>query len=382
MNVRPGFTCRAVGGVDPAGDLDRSVRGPAAVGPVRRVVGVRRERHPGDPLAGADEPVETGDHHPRREPVCPRQRPAVHADGDHGVAAVGGQGERRADRHPVDVGGQDLVGAAADAGAVEQVGQADAEPARAADVGTADVVGDAGERDVALDQGHRQQVVEREGLLLADVAVDGQRPGVGVDDRQREPGVDAVEVAGRGPEGGDAGDPVVETAREGLRGGLRPREGDVADRLARVGDHAAGVPARRRDGRDTCCSEEHGAATEVGTDRGTRNHGLSMIGAGETGKDSEPDQAGHDAGDGVTRVHDRPAQHGVQRDRDEDREQGRAEAERPPREEPRDAREHEDAGEDGADQDRLVVGAEVGDRPVLDRCRRVVDHQLTDGEHR
>ena len=56
------------------------------------LVVVRRQRHAGDPLAGADEAVEAGHDHPRREAVLARQRLAVHADRDHRVAAV----ERRA----------------------------------------------------------------------------------------------------------------------------------------------------------------------------------------------------------------------------------------------------------------------------------------------
>ena len=132
--------------------------------------------------------------------------------------------ERGADRHAVDVGAEDLVGLArADAGPVEQVGQRYAEPAGAADVRAADVVGDAGQRDVALDQvgiASRSSKVKRD--LLVDVAVDGQRPVVDVDDGQREAGVDAVELVVGRPERRDAGD------------------------LARPGPSGAPAPGRRR----------------------------------------------------------------------------------------------------------------------------------------
>ena len=98
-------------GVDPAGDLDRGVGRPVALGPVGVLLVVRRQRHPGQPLGGADEAVEPGHHQPHREAVLAGQRLAVHADRDHRVAAVRGQVERRADGEPVDVGAEDLVGA-------------------------------------------------------------------------------------------------------------------------------------------------------------------------------------------------------------------------------------------------------------------------------
>ena len=99
-----------LGGVDAARDLDRGVGRPVALGPVGLLVVVGRQRDPGDPLGGADEAVEAGHDHPGREAVLAGQRLAVHADREHRVAAVGGQVERRADGHAVDVGGEDLVG--------------------------------------------------------------------------------------------------------------------------------------------------------------------------------------------------------------------------------------------------------------------------------
>ena len=136
---------------------------------------------------------------------------------DHGVAAVGGDPQRRADGHAVDVGGEDLVGAVAHAGPVEQVGEPHAEPPGAADVRAADVVGDAGQGDVALDQVHLEQVLEAEGDLLLDVAVDGERLALGVDDGQAQPGVDPVEARRGGPERADAGYLGLEALRERRR---------------------------------------------------------------------------------------------------------------------------------------------------------------------
>ena len=166
---------------------------------------VRRQGHPGDPLAGAHEAVEAGHDHARREAVLAGQRLAVHADRDERVTAVERHVERRRDGHPVDVGGEDLVGlGGVDAGLREDVREGYAEPAGAADVGAAHLVGDAGEGDVALDGLHRREVVEGQGDLLVDVAVDGERPRVDVDGGDRQAGVDPVEVGVRRTQRADA----------------------------------------------------------------------------------------------------------------------------------------------------------------------------------
>ena len=142
-----------------------------------------------------------------------------------------GHVERRRDRHAVDVGGEDLVGLRrVDACLREHVGEGYAEPAGAADVGAADLVGDAGEGDVALDGRHRGEVVEGQRDLLVDVAVDGQGPRVGVDGRHGEPGVDPVELPGRRAQRRDAGVLLLETDREGRRGVGGGRECDVGAR--------------------------------------------------------------------------------------------------------------------------------------------------------
>ena len=112
-----------------------------------------------------------------------------------------------------------------DAGPVEDVLEGYAEPAGGADVGAADVVGDAGQGDVALDEPHLGEVVERQLDLLVDVAVDGQRPRVDVDGRDRERGVDAVEVGVGRTERRDARDPLLEAGGQGGRPCRRRRAG-------------------------------------------------------------------------------------------------------------------------------------------------------------
>ncbi len=102
----------------------------------------RRQLDLGQPLGGRDVAVQAGHDQPRRVAVLERQRLAVHADRDQGVAAVeGGDGE--AARVPVDGAADDLVGAGVDPGLVEQVVEPHAEPAGVADQLAADLVRDA-----------------------------------------------------------------------------------------------------------------------------------------------------------------------------------------------------------------------------------------------
>ena len=104
-----------------------------------------------------------------------RQRLAVHADGDHGVAPVTCSLDREAALVAVDGSADDLVGAGLHAGLVEQVVEAGAEPAGVAGELAADLVGHAGQRDVALDHLPVEQVVVGQLELVVDHAGDAQR---------------------------------------------------------------------------------------------------------------------------------------------------------------------------------------------------------------
>ena len=125
--------------------------------------------------------------------MAQRQRFAVHADSDERVAAVEG-----VDGEPAGVAVEgpthDLVGPVLDPDLVEQLVEADTEPASVADQATADLVGDTGHGDVGLDEVTAEQVVVAQLQRLADHAVDAQTPGV---DRHLGHGqgrVDPVEV--------------------------------------------------------------------------------------------------------------------------------------------------------------------------------------------
>ena len=140
--------------VDARGELDRRLGRVAAGRPVRLEVGEPGDLDVDQPLGGRDVAVQAGDDHADGEAVLERQRLAVHADGDEGVAVlVGERAERRADGHVVGARGLDGVGARLDAGAREQVAHRDAEPGGVADVGPADLVRHAGQGDAAARRG-------------------------------------------------------------------------------------------------------------------------------------------------------------------------------------------------------------------------------------
>ena len=101
--------------------------------------------------------------------------------------------------------------------------QRDADPARVARVFAADLVRDAGQRDVALDRRVGEQVGERQGDLAVDHAVDAQAPLVGRDRRDLERGVDPVERVVRGDERGDSVDAEVRAGRDRGRGARAAR---------------------------------------------------------------------------------------------------------------------------------------------------------------
>ncbi|CAM5633034.1 hypothetical protein SFIMM107S_03366 [Streptomyces griseus] len=213
-----------LGGVDPGLGLDRGLAGPLALHPVR-VVGVERgEFDVLDPLAGGDVSVQAGDEHAHGEAVDEGQRFAVHPDREHRVPAVHHVLDGGAERHPVDGPGDDLVGRATPGrrlhpGLLEQVGEPDPDPPGVADVGAADLVGDAGEGDLPFDQRAVQQVLVGEFQVLSDaLAVDAEPPGVRVDLRDHQGGVHPVERVVRGGERADAGDPQPCSCRGRLRG--------------------------------------------------------------------------------------------------------------------------------------------------------------------
>ena len=144
--------------------------------PVRLLRGERGRLDVDDPLAGRDVPVQPRHDDPGREAVRHRQRLAVHADRDHGVAAVHHDRGRGTDRHAVVRGHQQLVRAVVHAGLTQHVRQSRAEEPRVADQVAADVVRDAAQRDPALDQRPREQLVVGQRDLAIDHAVDAQRP--------------------------------------------------------------------------------------------------------------------------------------------------------------------------------------------------------------
>ena len=162
-----------------------------------------------------------------------RQRLAVHADGEHRVAAVESRPPsacRWSCRRP----SVDTIWSAPawTPASLEQVGQRDADPAGVADVLAADLVGDAGQGDVALDRrvaraGPRRSARPRD-RPCRGCAVATRRASIDGDLERR---VDAVEVGVRGDERGDVR--------------RCPRSAPAGDGAQRV-RAARGWPGRRR----------------------------------------------------------------------------------------------------------------------------------------
>ena len=183
-----------------------SVGRPLPLGPVRRPLRVGGELDPLQPLGGRHEPEQTRYDHPRREPVGVGQRLPVHPDGDHRVAAVADRGVRgRAGVAAVGGVAEHLVHAGLDPDPVEDLAERHPEPAGRADVLSADLVGDAGHRDVPLDHRQLEQLVVAELQRAVDPAVDGQLPGADVDPRRDQGDVHPVEGVVGGGEGLHAG---------------------------------------------------------------------------------------------------------------------------------------------------------------------------------
>ncbi|MGA8333794.1 MAG: ATP-binding cassette domain-containing protein, partial [Solirubrobacteraceae bacterium] len=95
-----------------------------------------------------------------------------------------------------------------------------------------DRVRNAHQRHVVLGQRHLEQVGEGELELPVDHAADPQRPAFRRYLRQDQVGVDPVEAAVRGEEGGQPADPQVGTRRDGLGRDGRDRQLDLPRRDA------------------------------------------------------------------------------------------------------------------------------------------------------
>ena len=281
-------------GVDTGLRQHRCVGGPAPLGPVRRVLGVRRRRELGKPLGAADEPVQAGRDQTGREAVPGGERLAVHRHRHEGVAVVGerldgsGDGEARRGR------AEDLVDAGTDARTLEQVADAHPKPAGGADVAAAHLVADAREGDVPLDHGQVQQLGIGEAEGGVDVTVDLQAPAARVHARDDERGVDAVERAVGRPERAEPSYPRLEPRRQWAQAHLGCRQVGGAGH-GRVGGEL--LPEGTGDG---CARCHTGGAEEEGSPRwragGHRLRGRPLEWCPRTG--ALPGNQGQQAGQG------------------------------------------------------------------------------------
>ena len=359
---------------------------PAAFDPVGLDV-VGREFQFGEPLRRRHVAVEPGHDGAHREAVLGQQRLAVHADHQHRLLAGRPQHvQRRAEGEAVDGVPDHLLGAALDARPVEQVHQRHADEVGRRDVGPADLVGHARHGDRLLDQRHRSDVVEGELDRLVDHAGDAQRGVLGAQLRHLEVDVDPVEVRGGREERRRA-----EFGERGARGDRRCRCGrhQFADRLPRRRDVD---PAGQGEAAAPATTAPTAAASEPSRKRrrpSAASAAPSAVGrrpcrrAGRCSHQNTPTPATSDGGgsqqpDGS----DRLLAHGQRADDADDDDGDETGHDAAPRRQPD---HHADQGQhDGhADQQRrLVVGAEVPDREVLDRRGRPVDGGVADREER
>jgi hypothetical protein len=160
--------------------------------------------------------------------VGARQGLAVHPDRDHRHARlVHDPLDRHPDREAVNRPAHELGRRILDAGHRQHPPELDAAPGRVADKVAADLVRDAGDRHVLLDDRQLDEVGVRQRDLAVDEALHGQRPCRDVDVRNEDRGVDAVEAGVRDDDGRLTLDAQVGAGRQ--RRGLG-RLGQPADR--------------------------------------------------------------------------------------------------------------------------------------------------------
>ncbi|MPM85256.1 hypothetical protein SDC9_132334 [bioreactor metagenome] len=369
------------------------------------------------------------------------ERAAVHAERDHRVPTVEQHGQRGRGGEPVDGAAQHHVGPRIGAGAADQVGHQDAGPPGAAAVRAADRVGDTGEGDVALDQGHREQVRHRQGVRVGDAATDADRPGGRVGPRDRQRGVDAVEVTDRGPQRAHPRHGRLEAGGQGGWRARHRRQGDRRDRGDGPADTAAadqpGAGPARQSGRDHHAGGLHEQGTSVEgrrsrprcgapDGRGCRRRGPSRPGpsrpkpsqpgpfrrgalrrgavrggfvwGGEPDgrqvhagparpaqlerEGHSPDQPGHQTRQGEHGRRPGPRHGGQHQCQREQADQQQALPQAPPRQDPGEDGQRGDDQHDHAGQDRFVEGAEHPDGELAHRRGSGVDHRRPDGRQR
>ena len=135
---------------------------------------------------------------------------------------------------------------------------------------------------------------------------------------------------------------------------------------------------------------EHPDADQYAAARGPgRRDGRVGDRHGDAGRPAVQQPQGSDPGDRggqgrhhVARLGGRPVERGERRDGDQHQLERGAVREPAPREQPRDRGEHQHPAHHRADEDALVVAAELPDRALLERRRRQVDDLGADREHR
>ena len=216
-----------------------------------------------------------------------------------------------------------------------------------------------------------------------------RRPVVDVDDGQREPGVDAVEVAGRGAERRDAvvpsppgrsGRAARGRRRPGRATSVRPGRSDVIQRPAPPWRRRPRRARRRRPARRAGGDGRTVATAGAGSACPGRVDAVRASQAARRRRPTAATRAGTQVGERRRRAGDGRARR--RRRHEHDQQARRRSASRAAGEQAGDGGEQQHDDQHRADQDRLVGVPNCADRPLLERGRREVDDGRADREHR
>ena len=272
-------------------------------------------------------------------------------------------------------------------GLLEQRLERHADPASVADVRTADLVRDARQRDVAFDQFAGDELLEVQGDLPIDHAVDPQRPVLGADRGHEQGGVDPVELVVRRDERAEAGDTQLSARRRRRRDVHRLRD---LERRARL---IGGEPPReelprgaRREGGAHRSETTQQEPASFDPDRGRRLGIVRMLLRQAGVQEDQRARSGDGAHERRQRVDRRPGgpRHGRDHPRAARTRRGRSSRRSGcgPTPSPATAATIASTTADADQQHRLIAGAEGADREALQPFGGEIDRGGPHRDHR
>ncbi len=161
----------------------------------------------GQPLGRRHVAVQAGDDQAGRIAMARRQRLVVHLDRDHRLPRrVHDPGHGHPGRPAIHAAPDQLGRVRLDPGQLQDIAQPDTGPLGVADQAATDLVADARDGHVLLEQGQAHELGEGQRRLAVDQAVDAQGPRGGIHVGHEQRGIDAVELVVGDDQRGQAGD--------------------------------------------------------------------------------------------------------------------------------------------------------------------------------